>query len=138
MNWSKLRNKLLKMKIRKIKEVDNLQDKLNPIYDYSETEKQILVSGSRSEALGARDFPIPTGICSEPTSEELIELNKYDRVGHLLKNPINHCIFYCKSNGYCFFGGLCDKKQKISNARVAAYKESMQLEILKMKEEQNK
>lgn len=123
---------------RRKKYVNDLKDKLNPIYDYPETEKQILVSGRRSEALGARDFPIPTGICSEPVSEELKDYIKNDKLGQLLNNPIHHCIFYNKATGYCFFGGLCDKKQKISNVQVAAYKESMQLEILKMKEEQNK
>ena len=119
MKWFKKRNKNVK----------DLKDKLNPIYDCSETEKQVSVSGHRSVACGVRYFPIPTGICSEPISEELKEYIKNDKLGQLLCNPIHHCIFYDKSTGYCFVAGLCDKKQEISNSAVNQYKEHMKAHI---------
>ena len=111
------------------KTINNLKDKLNPIYDCSEIETQILVSGGRSVALGIKDFPIPAGICSNPISEELTEYIKQDRLGQLLNNPICHCIFYDKSNGYCFFAGSCKEKQEISNSLVEQYKEYMKAQI---------
>jgi hypothetical protein len=115
MKWFKKRNK----------NINDLKDKLNPIYDCSETEKQILVSGNRSLALGARDFPIPTGICGNPVSEELEEYIKQDKLGQLLRNPIHHCVFYDKSTGYCFFAGSCNEKQEINNSLVEQYKNDM-------------
>lgn len=114
---------------RRKKYVNNLKDKLNPAYDYPETEKQILVSGNRSVAFGIKDFPIPTGICSNSSSEELIEYIKQDKLGQLLNNPICHCIFYDKSNSYCFFAGFCKEKQEISNSLVEQYKEHMKAQI---------
>lgn len=121
MNWFKRK--------RRYNRINNLKDKLNPIYDCSETEKQILVSGNSSVALGVKDFPIPTGLCSEPISEELKEYIKRDKLGQLLCNPIHYCVFYNKSTGYCFFAGLCDKKQEISNSAIEQYKEHMKAYI---------
>jgi hypothetical protein len=126
MKWFNLRNKLFR---KKIKEINNLEDKLNPTYDSSETEKQILVSGNRSVAFGVRDFAIPTGICSEPIFKELNDIIKNDKLGQLLNNPICKCVFYNTSNGYCFFAGLCDKKQEISNSAIEQYKEHMKAQI---------
>ena len=92
-------------------------------------QKDILVTGHRSEAIGVNAFAIPTGICSEPVSEELEEYIKKDKIGQLLNNPIHHCIFYNKSTNYCFFAGFCNKKQEISNSRIKEYKEYMLSQI---------
>lgn len=121
MNWFKRK--------RRYKQINNLKDDVNVTPDCSEIETQILVSGNNSKALGVRHFPIPTGICSEPVSEELEEYIKKDKLGQLLNNPIHHCVFYDKSTGYCFFAGLCDKKQEISNSLVEQYREHMKAQI---------
>lgn len=110
--------------------------KKTPVITRMETSGHILkeyrdlaVTGGRSKALGVRDFPIPTGICSNPKLEELEEFIKYDIIGHLVKNPIHHCVFYNKQNNYCFFAGICDKKQEISKTLIEQYKENMKIKI---------
>lgn len=120
------------------KTISNLEDKLNPIYDCSETETQILISGNSSVACGVRDFPVPTGICGDPVSEKLKKIIIHDTIGRINNNPITHCVFYNKATGYCFFAGFCNEKQEISNSMVEQYKEHMKAQINQIYgEEQN-
>lgn len=113
----------------KLKKKSPVIEKLETSSNVLKECKDIKVTGNRSVAFGDNDFPIPTGICANPVSKELREIIMHDTVGQLLHNPFNNCIFYNVSTGYCFFAGLCNEKQEISNAQIESYKEQMKLQI---------
>ena len=94
-------------------------------------DKPIVVEGGRSIALGIWDFPIPTGLCSNPEDDEIKEAVRKDKLGQLLNNPITHCIFCNKSNMYCFFDGDCKNKGEIPLSLVEKYKKEVENEIEK-------
>ena len=102
----------IKLKLKKksptIKKTESSSDDLKEL-------KSIQTTGTKSGAIGAKDFPIPTGICNNPHFEHL---------SNLLDNNIN-CVFYNKRTSYCFYAGFCDRKQKIDETLVNQYKEYM-------------
>ena len=111
-----------KQNLKRVKE--KIEDKLNIVNDYHDTDNVIL-TGNTSVALGIRDFPIPTGICSNPVFDELRKEIRKDKLGQLLNNPINQCIFCNKSNNYCFFCGDCKEKLEISDEKIDNYRQMM-------------
>ena len=85
-------------------------------------EEKIIATGNRCTSLSVWDFPIPTGVCSNPKSDEIDTVVQEDKLGQLLNNPIKQCIFCSKEKNYCFFGGNCDKKLPISEELVDIYR----------------
>ena len=67
----------------------------------------IMATGARSVALGVNDIPRPTGICTNPVSEELAKEIEKDP-----KNPINKCVFH-KGYNLCYFGGECENRKEL-------------------------
>lgn len=131
MNMKKYRPlQKIKKLFRKYKIVEDF--KKEPILNYNAlNNKPIVAEGRRSIALGIWDFPIPTGICSNPEDNEIKEVVRKDKLGQLLNNPITHCIFCNKSNMYCFFGGDCKNKGEIPLSLVEKYKKEVENEIEK-------
>ena len=84
--------------------------------------------GGLSQALGVNDKLVPSGICGNPCSDELLqELQKADndflfdetydypfknKLRAIETNPINKCIF-CKDDGLCYFAGDCENRTPI-------------------------
>lgn len=64
-----------------------------------------IATGQRSVALGINDIPRPTGICTNPVSEELAKEIAKDP-----HNPIRRCVF-CKGENTCYFAGECENKE---------------------------
>lgn len=87
------------------------------------------VTGHNSVAFGVWDYPIPTGTCTNPRSKEIDKVVEEDKLGQLLDNPIDRCIFFNPANSYCFYSGACNKKSPISNEALSSYKNDMELYI---------
>ena len=105
----------------KLKKKSPVIEKLETSSSILKEQKDITVTGNSSVAFGVKNFPVPTGVCNNPVSEELIEYIKHDKLGQLLCNPICKCVFYDEDTHFCFFAGLCHEKQKITQLQVKEY-----------------
>ena len=85
--------------------------------------------GRQNYALSIWDFPIPSGYCTNPCSDDIDKHVKNDKLGQLLNNPISKCVFYLSDKGYCMFAGNCSMKAPISNEELNEYKRVTNEEI---------
>ena len=95
----------------------------------------IHASGGRGVALGWDAFAVPTGICSEPYSDELKQAVQKDEFRNLMNNPIYNCVFYSKDNHFCFFAGECKNKLPVEDQLVSEYRNKMKDQIDRMRKE---